>query len=66
MTHFPNIHQRAEQLVRESRGRLNLREAYAELSRYGQAAKARNAGQATRGTSRQTQTHAWQLRADLL
>ena len=38
MTHFPDIHQRAETLVRESRGRLTLREAYQELNRRAQVA----------------------------
>lgn len=61
MTHYPNIHLRAEQLVRESRGRLTLRAAYRELSARSAAAK-RHAPAAI-GTSRQV--HAWQTRADL-
>lgn len=35
------IHQRAEQVMRESRGKFNLRAAYQELSRRSAEAKAR-------------------------
>lgn len=34
------IHQRAEQLVRESRGQLNISDAYRELARRAQVVKA--------------------------
>ncbi len=61
MTHFPNIHARAEQLVRDSRGRLNLREAYQELSRRAQSAKtARRVESLPRPAA-----FAWQQRSDL-
>ena len=42
---IPNIHSRAEELVRESHGKRTLPEAYAELSRRGHASKRwRNGG----------------------
>ncbi len=74
MTYFPDIHTRAADLVRESRGRLNLREAYQELARRATTSRrlrgqqvamqaANEAVAATRGTSRQV--YAWQQRADL-
>ncbi len=61
MTHFPDIHTRAANLVRDSRGRLNLREAYQELSRRSHAAQA--AKQAS--PLKKPVTFAWQQRADL-
>lgn len=39
MTHFPNIHTKAEQLMRDSRGRLTLRDAYIELNRRAQVVR---------------------------
>lgn len=61
MTHFPNIHQRAENMVRESRGRMTLREAYSELARRAQPAKTR----AKIAALPKPSTFAWQGRADL-
>lgn len=61
MTYFPDIHTRAAQLVRESRGRLNLREAYAELSRRSHLARLVRKTQAMPKPT----VHAWQDRADL-
>ena len=61
MTHYPNIHTRAENLVRESRGRLTLREAYSELSRRAQVAKAARKVESLPKPS----MHAWQMRADM-
>ncbi len=61
MTHFPNIHQRAEQLVRDSCGRLTLREAYQELAKRAQTAKAARKVEAMPRPA----GFAWQMRKDL-
>lgn len=58
-----NIHLRAEQLVRESGGRLSLTGAYRELSRRGHAAQA--AKRVPQAMVQKPTIFAWQTRADL-
>lgn len=60
MTHFPNIHLRAETLVRESRGRLTLTDAYRELNRRSQAVQT-----ARKNAALPQPKPAWLSRADL-
>lgn len=68
MTHFPNIHLKAEQIVRDSRGRKTMRDAYRELSDRSRRPSP-NYGQTTVDPKAfanvETPRHAWQQRADL-
>lgn len=64
MTHYPDIHSKARALVLESRGRLNLREAYAELGR--RSHRCRTVVQPDPAlTAVEFPRHNWQNRADL-
>lgn len=65
MTHFPDIHTRAQRIMRESRGRFNLKEAYQELSRRGHAAKVEKRAAHLPPSFQKPVTFAWQQRADL-
>lgn len=51
-----NIHSRAEQLARESYGKLTLAEAYRELSRRGRESRQRRTGRSNHGVLHQTNT----------